>query len=162
MALCDALTGFAPTASASTNASTRQYARQQCRGRGLPCCFWTRRASKKSTTAWATTWVMPFSKGWLNAEGNRTRNRYEGGAPGRRRFVILLRDIEGLSAAERIAQTLIDAISQPSLWCRHTARGTSIGMGLYPDHGSSREQLKLPTAQSTAPRTVGWVPGGKA
>ncbi|MFO1264444.1 MAG: PAS-domain containing protein [Rhodoferax sp.] len=57
-------------------------------------------------------------------------------------FVVLLRDIEGPSAAERIAQTLIDTISQPFALGAHCARvGTSIGMALYPDHGSSRELL---------------------
>jgi len=57
-------------------------------------------------------------------------------------FVILLRDIEGPTAAERIAQTLIDTISQPFVLGAHTARvGTSIGMALYPDHGNSRELL---------------------
>lgn len=57
-------------------------------------------------------------------------------------FVILARDIEGPTAAERIAQTLIDTISQPFVLGAHTARvGTSIGMALYPDHGNSRELL---------------------
>ncbi len=57
-------------------------------------------------------------------------------------FVVLLRAIEGPAAAERIAQTLIDTISQPFALGAHTARvGTSIGMALYPDHGSSRELL---------------------
>lgn len=57
-------------------------------------------------------------------------------------FVILLRDIEGAAAAQRIAQTLIDAIGAPFTLNGHTAHvGTSIGMALYPDHGSTREQL---------------------
>ena len=57
-------------------------------------------------------------------------------------FVVLLRDIEGPTAAERIPQTLIDAISQPFTLGAHTARvGASVGMALFPDHGSSREQL---------------------
>ena len=57
-------------------------------------------------------------------------------------FVVLLRDIDQVATAERIAKAIIDEISAPfTLQGKPAKVGTSIGVALYPDHGGTREAL---------------------
>jgi len=57
-------------------------------------------------------------------------------------FVVLLHDIDRQSMAEKIAKTIIDDVSTPFALEDQTATvGVSVGIALYPDHGSTREML---------------------
>lgn len=57
-------------------------------------------------------------------------------------FVVLLRDVDGEAAPQRIANSIVGRLSVPFVLHKAEARiGTSIGIALYPVHGNSRESL---------------------
>lgn len=57
-------------------------------------------------------------------------------------FVILLHDVDGPGAAERIAAAILTRLAAPCALTAAEARvGGSIGIALYPEHGTHREAL---------------------
>lgn len=59
-------------------------------------------------------------------------------------FLIVLDDIEGLQDVNRVAQAVLDALRQPfALPGQTVALTPSIGISIFPDHGSSVDELIL-------------------
>ncbi len=56
-------------------------------------------------------------------------------------FIVVLSNITEPSGAKKVAQTIIDVISQPFALRERTTISASIGIAFYPDHGSSPETL---------------------
>nr|MBP7545165.1 diguanylate cyclase [Acidovorax sp.] len=57
-------------------------------------------------------------------------------------FVVLLCDLRDLHECEQVAQRLLRAICEPMVVEGHTVQvGASMGIALYPQHGSQAEQL---------------------
>ena len=75
-------------------------------------------------------------------------------------FVVLLCDLRDLHECEQVAQRLLRAICEPMVVEGHTVQvGASMGIALYPQHGSQAEQLlrqSLPRLQDTALQASCW------
>ncbi len=66
----------------------------------------------------------------------------EAGRIGGDEFVVILSDVEAIVAAEQVASRLVAAVREPVITAAASITvGVSIGLAVYPDHGSNVEQL---------------------
>ena len=57
-------------------------------------------------------------------------------------FMVLLQEIDGPEEAERVAAHIIDGLNEPVTADHHTCQlGASIGISLFPEHGSNSDSL---------------------